>query len=217
MPQLNKRIAEIGIPPQMSHLRISPEGYPVPWFVQWVNEEPDFRAFNAEKFRLAYTFDRCWLCGGKLGRYKTFVIGPMCMINKINGEPPSHRDCARYAAIACPFLTQPRMRRNEKDVEFMHRQTAGIAIGRNPGVAVLWTTYSYKLQRLPNGILFELGKPEHVEFYANGRPATRDEVLVSIVTGLPLLREADNHDPEAMRMIDQRVEEAMRLLPVEAA
>ena len=213
---LNKRIADIGIPNQMKHLRISDEGYPVPWFVKWIDEKPDFRVFDPEKFRTAVNHSRCWLCGKPLGRYLTFVIGPMCMINRINAEPPSHLACAEYAALACPFLTQPRMRRNEKDLPAMH-DAAGIPILRNPGVCVLWTTYSYKPVRERGGILFELGKPEHVRFYANGRPATRDEVMVSIVTGLPILRAADGNDPVANKMIDERVQEAMQLLPVEAA
>jgi len=211
---LNKRIAEIGIPNQMKHLRISEEGYPVPWFVHWVDENtPDFRVFNEEKFRSAFQNNRCWLCGKILGKYKTFVIGPMCMINRVNAEPPSHRACATYAAMTCPFLTQPKMRRNEVRELPENKKIAGIPIMRNPGVCVLWTTYDFKPVKVNGGILFELGKPEGVEFFAQGRPATRDEVLASIVTGLPLLREADNYDPTAMRMIDERVAEAMKLLP----
>jgi hypothetical protein len=138
----------------------------------------------------------------------------MCMINRINSEPPSHHSCAEYAAIACPFLTQPRMRRNEKDLPAM-RMAAGIQIARNPGVCVLWTTFSYELMQTNTGILFQLGKPEKIEFYANARHATRAEVLESINTGLPLLRAMDKGDQIAQAMIDQRYQEAMKLLPAE--
>lgn len=30
----------------------------------------------------------------------TFVVGPMCELNRISGEPPSHRECAEFSA-AC--------------------------------------------------------------------------------------------------------------------
>ena len=59
---------------------------------------------------------KCWLCGQTLGKHMTFPIGPMCAITRTTAEPPSHLACAEYAVKACPFLSQPRMRRNERDL-----------------------------------------------------------------------------------------------------
>src|ERR1700722_8284381 len=115
MKQLNKRIAHLEMPDRFKGLQISDEGYPIPYFVGWVDGKPDFRLADPEKLAVCYRHRRCWLCGEPLGKFLAFVIGPMCAINRNTAEPPSHYDCALYACIACPFLSQPKMRRNEKD------------------------------------------------------------------------------------------------------
>jgi hypothetical protein len=195
MTSLNKRIADIPIPQRMSSLPISDEGYPVPYFVPFIDGKPEFRAMDHEKFTHAIRNKRCWLCGGQLGKHMTFPIGPMCAITRTTAEPPSHLECAEYGAKACPFLTQPRMRRNDKDMPFGH--IAGISIDRNPGVIVLWTTLDYRLFR-SGGYLFKVGDPEHVECYAQGRAATKEELAHSIVTGYPTLEAmAKREGPEA--------------------
>jgi hypothetical protein len=60
--------------------------------------------------------------------------------------------------------------------------------------------------------LFRIGEPTSVAWYAEGRPATRKEVLVSIDSGLPLLQEhcADAFELEALALAHAR---AMLLLP----
>lgn len=188
MAMLNQRIKAILMPARMRRLRVSSQGYPVPWFVAWVDGEPEFRAIEPGRMSNAWIKKRCWLCGEQLGKYLSFVIGPMCMVNQINSEPPSHHDCAQYAVKACPFLAHPRMRRNEKDLP-EHDGMPGIAIARNPGVIVIWTTLSYKPFRVDNGVLFKLGEPTSIEFWTEGREATRAEVLASIDSGLPALQE----------------------------
>src|SRR5262245_24259263 len=141
MSHLNNRIAAIALPPRMQRLPISAEGYPIPWFVATIDGKPDFRCYTTEKIRGAIKFKKCWLCGELLGKHMTFVIGPMCAVNRTSADPPAHHDCATYAAKACPFLTQPRMRRHEKDLP-EDRSVAGFGLARNPGVALLWTTRS---------------------------------------------------------------------------
>src|SRR6516162_9906742 len=97
------------IPDRIKRLRVF-RGYPVPWFVPWLNHEPEFRCMTQEKMQLAIEQKRCWICGQKLGTFMTFVVGPMCTVNRINAEPPSHKDCATFAVQACPFLTKPHMK-----------------------------------------------------------------------------------------------------------
>jgi hypothetical protein len=213
MTNLNQRIASIEIPDRMRHLQISDEGYPVPWFVPWIDSKPEFRSMDGEKFGIAVRHKRCWLCGKPLGKYMTFVIGPMCGISRTTAEPPCHHSCAEYAVKACPFLTQPRMRRNEKDLP-EGRNTAGIMIKRNPGVVLMWTTTNYKIFK-SGGILFTIGEPEKVEFCSNGRTAEKQEILESINSGIPILmKEAEQDGPDGIADLHKRIERMWKLMEV---
>lgn len=175
-------------PARILALPIDHRGFPVPWFVAWIDTAPDFRVVGPGKVAEAHNKGLCWICGERLGAFKAFVVGPMCAINRTSSEPPSHVECAQFAARACPFLTQPAMRRNEKNLPGEAQEPAGVMIRRNPGVALVWVTKAYKPWRAGDGVLFDIGVPERCEWYAHGRPATRDEVAESITSGLPLLR-----------------------------
>lgn len=213
------------LPARMANLRRDARGYPVPWFVHWEGEEPDFRVIGAGKIREAHLFERCWVCGERRGRFMAFVLGPMCAVNRTSSEPPCHRDCAIFSAKACPFLTRPKMRRNKKGVEGkLESNSAGVAIDRNPGVALVWETRSYDLFVPPpphnkgGGVLFQIGEPIAVHWFAEGREATRAEVMHSIETGLPLLRKmCDEEQPSAIAaahaFLEKQIERAMALLP----
>jgi hypothetical protein len=187
----------------------------VPWFVAWEDGVPDFRVVAPGNIRDAVRFGLCWVCGQPAGQYKAFVLGPMCAVNRVSSEPPSHRDCAVYSATHCPFLATPGMRRREPGGPAGTRPPPGLMITRNPGVALVWVTRSYRLQRVPGGVLFEIGDPLEVLWFAQGRPATRAEVDASIETGLPALREqAERDGPGATRLLDAAVAAVAPLLPV---
>src|SRR6267154_1896953 len=100
-------------PKRSAELPRDERGYPVPWFVEWIDGKPDFRVMDSDKLVEAIKYKRCWVCGGPLGHYKVFTIGPMCMVNRTSAEPPSHRDCAEFSVRNCPFLTTPDMHRRE--------------------------------------------------------------------------------------------------------
>jgi len=202
------------LPPKMAGVPIDDRGFPVPWFVQWINGKPDHRVMDSRKLPLAVNQGLCWQCGGPLGRYKSFVIGPMCSITGSIAEPPSHLECARYACTACPFITRPHAKRRE--VKEPHVEQAGLPILRNPGCIAVWTTKTYKAYRTGrggapgnDGILFRFGPPESIEWYAEGRQATRAEVDESIASGVHLLIErAEQQDREeggdaAMRELER--------------
>jgi hypothetical protein len=219
MRTLNASIQHIEIPERMRALPISGQGYPIPWFVAWINGKADFRVVDTRKIMIAIRQGRCWLCGGSMGRFKAFVIGPMCAVNRTSSEPPSHRDCAEYAVGACPFLTKPRMRRNAADLP-EHQGAPGIMLDRNPGVVMIWMTRSYNVFRPHAGntsernILFRIGPPTDVVFYSEGRRATREEIMASIDSGLPKLRElAEEEGAEAVAELDKYVATAMKLVP----
>lgn len=214
MTELNAAIRAIPIPPNMRRLPISPKGFPVPWFVAFIDGAPDFRVIAPGKIGTAHRRKCCWLCGQPLGQYLAFTIGPMGAVNRISAEPPSHHACAQYAAAACPFLTKPNMRRNEADMPEEAQEAPGTMIKRNPGVVALWITRKYQLMRAGDGVLFKVGDPERVEWYAEGRPATRAEVEASIASGYPLLeREAAQEGTEAMAALSACLGRAQALLP----
>jgi hypothetical protein len=215
------------VPRAMRHLPIDKRGFPVPWFVEWVNGEPEFRATSRAKLYRAIKERLCWVCGKELWREMVFVIGPMCSINKISSEAPSHRECAQFSARGCPFLSRPHMIRREDGTEGFNDKYAGIMVDRNPGVTLLWFTYRYEVVRVPaipkadarEGILLQLGRAFKTEWYCKGRPATREEVMNSIETGLPLLREANRKQgiPDELgdAEIGRQLAEAMKLVPRE--
>jgi hypothetical protein len=208
----------IPVPSNITRLPRDKHGRPIPWFVH-IDEDgiPDFRVIRRAGIEDACRFTRCWVCGQTRGRYAAFVIGPMCAVNRTTAEPPAHRDCAIYAAQACPFLATPTMRRRETGLPDVHVNPAGEHIWRNPGAAVVWVTRTWKPFRAPGGVLFELGEPTDVAWYAHGRSATRDEVAHSIDTGYPILLEAAERDgPAAVAELEQRLQHALALLPTGA-
>jgi hypothetical protein len=185
-PKLNRSIWSIPMPDRIKCLPIAATGLPVPWFVHWQDRKPDFRAIGPAKMTMAVERSLCWSFGQPLGIHKAFLIGPMCAVNRCISEPPSHLECADYAARACPFLTTPNAKRVSKDLP-EERVTPGGAIMRNPGPVAVWITKTLKAFRHDGSVLFRLGEPERVRWFAEGRPATRAEVDRSIETGLPFL------------------------------
>jgi len=180
-------------------------GYVIPWFVDRKappkDGGPDFRIMDGERLKLAIREKRCWVCGLPIrDRMHTgmamqaarfaFVSGPMCGIERISSEPPSHEECARWSVRACPFLSQPKRIRDDSGLPETVG-VAGIGIPRNPGVSMVWVCESYKVEHYDGsdggnpGILIQIGDPVLLEFWREGRTATRAEIERSVETGLP--------------------------------
>ena len=132
-------------PERIKRLPVDPERkYPVPYFVPWIDGKPEFRATFRETHIDCIDRRVCWVCGEPLGRFLSFVIGPMCTVNRISAEPPQHRDCSEFSAKACPFLVKPQMVRREMDrPEGIKRDPA--MLEHNPGACVVYTTVSFRL------------------------------------------------------------------------
>jgi hypothetical protein len=202
------------LPDRFEKLPLDARGYPVPWFVAWIDGKPDFRVVRPDGIGLAHRGQRCWLCGEPRGKFGAFVIGPMCAVNRVSSEPPSHLSCAKFAAMACPFLTKPLAKRNERDLPTETKDAAGCMIARNPGVTLVWVTASYEPFRAPGGVLFEIGPPDRLYWFAHGREATRAEIMASIDSGYPLLQEMAAQDgPAAIAELDRQYQRAMELVP----
>jgi hypothetical protein len=219
MTELRKELPPL--PARIAALPVDKRGYPVPWFVLWLeNGEPEFRIMDGRKIVQAYHERLCWVCGQHLGSFLAFVIGPMCAINRISSEPPSHRECAVFSAKACPFLSRPHMRRRDITDESIQPLSKTGFIERNPGVGLVWVTKTYALMKIDQkqpadtgNVLFEMGEPTEVLAFAEGRLATSDEIRASVEGGYPiLLAEAKRQGTE--RYLERQLRDARRVLRI---
>lgn len=221
------------LPPLPEKMRDLPvvRGFPVPWFVTWLRDgqevepgegEPEFRVMSERRLVEAVTSQKCWVCGKKLGTYRAFTVGPMCTVNLVSAEPPSHLGCALFSVEGCPFLSRPNSRRREEGMPEDSRSPAGVSIQRNPGVTCVWVTKGFSIKRVPRvgengettgeGIMFGLGAPHDVKWFHSGRPATRDEVMGAIDSGVPALQKyADGWRAE--RALENCIKIAKRRVP----
>ena len=160
----------------------------------------------------------CWICGQKLGIWLAFAIGPMCAINRTISEPPGHRDCATWSIQNCPFLAQPQAARREEGLPEGCVAPAGVGLKRNPGVVCLWVTKSFEIFNDGKGKpLISIGKPEEVEWYFEGRRATRLEVEDALTNGLPAIHSvAQSEGKFALAELDRRYDAIQKLLPAPA-
>lgn len=183
------------LPERIARLPVSSRGYPVPWFVAWIDGVPEFRAADQMKFKSAIRDNLCWVCGDRLGTYKTFVVGPMCGLNRTTTEPPSHTECAIWSARNCPFLKNPNMVRRDSDLPQGVEEPGGIMIKRNPGVTLLWTTKDFKLfGDGRGGVLIRMGDPVEMDWFALGREATNEEIEDAITKGCPIIQKVAEED-----------------------
>lgn len=167
----------VPIPARMGHLPVDRRGYPVPFFVKRVKGlEPDFRVMCEEAAKRALRARLCWVCGGQLGRHLAFVGGPRSEASGLYADLPSHLECARFSAQACPVLANPgaRMRNGglPDGVGLLSGQT-----GENPRVAAVVVVREFRLDPVVGA--FRIGPKEAVEWYAEGRPATAEEVAAA--------------------------------------
>ena len=206
------------LPARMRDLPVDDRGYVVPWFVDWIDGKPEFRAMDRIKWIRAIREHLCWVCGGRLGVWQVFVLGPMCGINRTTSEPPCHLECAQWSARNCPFLARPHAVRRVAGMEET-ACPAGIMIKRNPGVTLLWKTKTFEIFDDGQGApLIRIGPQEGIEWYAEGRPATREEVAYSVDTGLPYLEElAQAECPKAVAELRQMAELYTALYPATPA
>lgn len=207
---------EDGMPAAIRALPRDRHHRPVPWFVDKCNgvARADFRIVPRGAPVVAVHQQICFTCGQLLPGFRTgtFVIGPMCAVNRISAEPPHHLDCALWSAKNCPFLSRPTMRRRDAGMPDA-AQSPGVMLTRNPGVVLLWTTGFYQLELdAGKGLLFAIGEPQQVDWLREGRPATRQEVLDAMAAGLPALTALAENDAD-LADVRARYEAALALVP----
>jgi hypothetical protein len=205
----------VPMPDRITRRPRDPRGYPIPWFVAVIDGKPDFKLADEEKLHIAIKKRVCWICGQPLGKHLAFVVGPISSINRASGEPPCHHDCAEYAVKACPFMVLPKMiyDNNNPNLDLAKPHDAAV-MPHNPGVACIWTTTKYQLNIKREGIIFILGDPDQVEWYAQGRYATRQEVIDGLNKGLPVLGAlAEKEGPKSVQQLAEAIQRTAVLLP----
>ena len=212
------------MPHRIARLRKDERGYPVPRFVEWMNDgraarptdpgaKPDFRYARPDFRNQAFKHGYCWVCGEQMGVHKVYAIGPMCVVNRVTMEPASHRECAEFSVKACPFLLRPRMKRLPI-AEDAPKNVAGMMIERNPGCTCLYEAKDAKAFDAGNGWLIRLGEPTRVDWWCEGRQATRAEIEASIDSGYPILFEQAKKDgPDAVDQLALQLKDALQLVP----
>lgn len=198
-------------------------GYPTPYFVCWFRDGklvpetvegavPSFPTTDHSRLVVCRKHNRCWICGQTLGAFKAFVFGPASALARASYEPPSHRDCARYAVQVCPYLINPNFKHA---TERGHQLRPGERVlpevqPHNPGLAVLWITRRYGVEaRDPSrGIfVFVPGEPEHVELWAHGRKATYKEVAGAMQAAIEVNKMLDKGN---VRELAWRVQQLLK-------
>jgi len=116
-------MAKIPIPAFLSHLKVTDKGYPIPYFVAYVDGKPDFRLLDPQKQVRCADMFLCGICGKKLFKKAYyFISGPQGYTNKISTDPAMHRECAEYSLNACPHLHIQKTVRREKGLERLHEE-----------------------------------------------------------------------------------------------
>jgi hypothetical protein len=166
----------------MARLPIDDRGYPIPEFVSNLDGTRDFRVVSLDHLARCIREDVCWICGQTLDELKVFVLGPLPAVQGVSNEPPSHLECAEFAARACPFLLLPKAQ--YRSMENPKVQKLPGAARANPGVCCLYTVKGYAYRKKPKGIIFDTGHAVRVDWYTQGRRAERSEVLAAIDASL---------------------------------
>lgn len=207
--------------PKYMRTRPTYGGFVVPYFVAWfIGQEqtdertpeakPDFRVTDMRRANICRQRNMCWICGKQLGTFKWFVFGPASALGRVSTEPPSHRDCAHYAVQTCPYLLHAG--RSLAPLTNVPPDTHVFDIEpEHPGVSVLWAAKGYDLEPVDpsRGIFyFTPHEPDVVEFWYEGRRATREEITSAIDKAV-----GNNNLSRDDRDIAWRIEHLMRYAP----
>jgi hypothetical protein len=212
----------IAVPSRLAARPRTASGLPIPWFVDAERNPVDFRLIRTDAVVQAWNHQLCWICGTRLGRFQCYVVGPVSVITRVHSEPPCHRECAIFAATACPFLSNPDMRRTPETLpEGAEAPPEGHMPG-NPGVVAIWvaeaSTISRGAEPAMDGddkVLFSFtGELAEVLWFTRGRPATRPEVYAALEVRLPaMLSAAQAEGPKAVQQLKAATFKANKMLP----
>ncbi len=117
------------MPPAVAERPRDERGYPVLAITPWADGKPRFAATGTARSYLCAVERRCSVCGTPMrpGPVWRVVSGPEADAidaaldagqEFVNRQPtveaPGHRSCMLYAAVVCPYLSQPGARRGQE-------------------------------------------------------------------------------------------------------
>ncbi len=201
------------MPSRLTSLPLDHRGYPVPWFVteRTPDGRHDFVRIQAARADEAMKGRLCWVSGHPLGRNVAFVVGPMCIINRVSGDPPVIPEIADWSVQACPFLSRPLAKRPTERLE--GHTTPGIMDPGNPGICAVWVTRDWQRTR---DRLFRFGEPERVTWWHKGAPCDPATAARGFEKSARTLEEmAEAEGAEAMAAIARLKAHARQYLPTD--
>lgn len=105
------------VPDFLNHLKLDHRGYPVPYFVAYVDGKPDFRLLDAQKQSTCIDKQLCAICGKKLhDKSFYFIGGPLTLHNRISTDTAMHRECGEFSLRSCPHLYFEKADRRPTDI-----------------------------------------------------------------------------------------------------
>lgn len=131
----------------------------------------------------------CYTCGEQLTRFRSSILSPADAMNQESGFPPSHLGCARKVAIEA-------------------RTTVCIWTAREPSMPMLGQRASGEA-----AAFFKLPAAASLEWYADGREAFRDEVIMAIKAAIPDLLAACDESLIEFQALGRRVRYLVPTLP----
>lgn len=161
------------IPDFLKHLKVDQRGYPIPFFVAYVNGKPDFRMLDPAKYKYCLEQNLCSICGKKhVPKNYFFITGPIGLANGVHSDCPMHRGCAEYSLQICPHLYFEKAKRNDRGelVKIAAETTGAAGIKEKPSELFLIRADKYKTIPGPhNGILIKFRPISNEKFiYNNG-------------------------------------------------
>lgn len=138
-------------------------GLPVPYFVGWVGERPDFRLLDAKRQGFCFAYAKCAICGSAAPAPRFLICGPIGLENRVHTEPAVHEACARYALLACPYLSRADSQRREGYPAGSRHAHGGLA--EKPSELFLVELDKWQLLRVPSGRLLNFRPVRSLRYY----------------------------------------------------
>jgi hypothetical protein len=173
-------------------------GQLVPWWVSWTSLESDRPtqvgdgrprfdlSSRPKRFERAMREHRCWTCGDHLGTTVCFLTEPHWVVQGLSGEPPSHSDCAAYAATHCPYF-----------------------VGPQAPLLCLWMCRRYATVKSAAGPLVKISGATQIDWFCAGKPARRAQIVAAFAATMPKLRAMHAGDLAAKTKLERALANIM--------
>lgn len=140
------RISDIPRPPAVAARPRDDRGYPVLAITPWAAGVPQFASTGTARSYICAVERLCSICGTPIAAGPVWRVvsgaeadaiartGPGFRNAAATVEAPGHRACMLYAAVACPYLSQPTARRGSDSATLdvsrgTRRETGGAVVG----------------------------------------------------------------------------------------